>query len=44
VVRMTVEGIGTIENTVGGRREAVTRVPARTRPRNRIASAAPSGT
>ncbi|MNW51611.1 fumarylacetoacetate hydrolase family protein [Arthrobacter sp. JUb115] len=29
VVRMTVEGIGTIENTVGVRREAETRVPAR---------------
>jgi 2-keto-4-pentenoate hydratase/2-oxohepta-3-ene-1,7-dioic acid hydratase in catechol pathway len=43
VVRMTVEGIGTIENTVGARREAVTRVPARTRPRNRVAAAAPSG-
>lgn len=36
VVRMTVEGIGTIENTVGTRREAVTRIPARTRPRSRI--------
>jgi len=43
VVRMTVEGIGTIENTVGTRREALTRVPARTRPRNWIAAAAPSG-
>jgi 2-keto-4-pentenoate hydratase/2-oxohepta-3-ene-1,7-dioic acid hydratase in catechol pathway len=43
VVRMTVEGIGTIENTVGARREAVTRVPARPRPRNRVAAAAPSG-
>ncbi|WP_217376632.1 fumarylacetoacetate hydrolase family protein [Paenarthrobacter ureafaciens] len=32
-VRMTVEGIGTIENTVGSRREAITRVPARKRPR-----------
>jgi hypothetical protein len=38
---MTVEGIGSIENTVGARREAVTRVPARTRPRNRVAAAAP---
>ncbi len=37
VVRMTVEGIGTIENTVGERREAVTRVSARSRPRNRVA-------
>ncbi|SDX49596.1 2-keto-4-pentenoate hydratase/2-oxohepta-3-ene-1,7-dioic acid hydratase (catechol pathway) [Arthrobacter sp. cf158] len=35
VVRMTVEGIGTIENTVGERRDAVTRVAARSRPRNR---------
>ncbi len=43
VVRMTVEGIGTIENTVGDRREAVTRVPARPRPRNRVAAAVPSG-
>ena len=43
VVRMTVEGIGTIENTVGTRREAVTRVPARTRPRNRVATAVASG-
>ncbi|MGO4588959.1 fumarylacetoacetate hydrolase family protein [Paenarthrobacter sp. 2TAF44] len=34
-VRMTVEGIGSIENTVGERREAVTRVAARNRPRNR---------
>jgi len=33
VVRMTVEGIGTIENTVGERREAVTRVAAGHRPR-----------
>ena len=39
VVRMTVEGIGTIENTVGSRREATTRVPARPRPRNRVAAA-----
>ena len=35
VVRMTVEGVGSIENTVGIRREAVTRVPARNRPRTR---------
>jgi 2-keto-4-pentenoate hydratase/2-oxohepta-3-ene-1,7-dioic acid hydratase in catechol pathway len=35
LVRMTVEGIGSIENTVGERREAVTRVAARNRPRNR---------
>ncbi|WP_284988035.1 MULTISPECIES: fumarylacetoacetate hydrolase family protein [unclassified Arthrobacter] len=35
VVRMSVEGIGTIENTVGARREAATRVPARNRPRVR---------
>lgn len=34
-VRMSVEGIGIIENTVGARREALTRVPARQRPRNR---------
>ncbi|WP_026540561.1 fumarylacetoacetate hydrolase family protein [Paenarthrobacter nicotinovorans] len=31
-VRMTVDGIGSIINTVGERREAVTRVPARSRP------------
>ncbi|WP_458109492.1 fumarylacetoacetate hydrolase family protein [Arthrobacter sp. R3-55] len=31
-VRMTVEGIGSILNTVGERREALTRVPARNRP------------
>jgi 2-keto-4-pentenoate hydratase/2-oxohepta-3-ene-1,7-dioic acid hydratase in catechol pathway len=37
VVRMTVEGIGTIENTVGSRREASTRVAARQRPRIRVA-------
>ena len=43
VVRMTVEGIGSIENTVGSRREAVTRVPARSRPRNRVAAAVSSG-
>jgi 2-keto-4-pentenoate hydratase/2-oxohepta-3-ene-1,7-dioic acid hydratase in catechol pathway len=35
VVRMSVEGIGTIENTVGTRREGATRVPARNRPRVR---------
>jgi 2-keto-4-pentenoate hydratase/2-oxohepta-3-ene-1,7-dioic acid hydratase in catechol pathway len=35
-VRMSVEGIGIIENTVGARREAVPRVPARPRPRNRV--------
>ncbi|WP_395400111.1 fumarylacetoacetate hydrolase family protein [Arthrobacter sp. UC242_113] len=34
-VRMTVEGIGSIENTVGERREAATLVAARSRPRNR---------
>jgi len=44
VVRMTVEGIGSIENTVGSRREASTRVPARPRPRNRVAAAVTSGT
>ncbi|VXB40878.1 Hydroxylase [Arthrobacter sp. 9V] len=38
VVRLNVEGIGSIENTVGGRREAVTRVGARNRPRNRTVS------
>jgi hypothetical protein len=37
-----VEGIGTIENTVGERREAATRVSARVRPRNRVAAAATS--
>ncbi len=40
VVRMTVEGIGSIENVVGERREAVTRVPARNRPRHRDISLA----
>jgi len=40
---MTVEGIGTIENTVGARREAVTRVAARTRPRNRTVQPASAG-
>ncbi|MCF3140712.1 fumarylacetoacetate hydrolase family protein [Paenarthrobacter sp. AR 02] len=35
VVTLTVEGIGAIHNTVGERREASTRVPARPRPRNR---------
>lgn len=44
VVRMTVEGIGTIENTVGERRNAGTLVSARQRPRNRVASTVPSGT
>jgi 2-keto-4-pentenoate hydratase/2-oxohepta-3-ene-1,7-dioic acid hydratase in catechol pathway len=44
VVRMTVEGIGSIENTVGARREALTRIPARVRPRNRVAPVATSGT
>ena len=39
LVRMTVEGIGSIENVVGERREAVTRIPARNRPRNRTAPA-----
>lgn len=39
VVQMTVEGIGTIENTVGERRVASTRVAARTRPRNRAVAA-----
>lgn len=34
VVRMTVEGIGTIENTVGTRRHAVTQVPAWVRSRD----------
>lgn len=34
-VRLTVDGIGSIENTIGTRREATTRVPARPRPRNR---------
>jgi 2-keto-4-pentenoate hydratase/2-oxohepta-3-ene-1,7-dioic acid hydratase in catechol pathway len=43
VVRMTVEGIGSIENTVGARRDAVTRVTAAARPRNRVAAPAPSG-
>lgn len=37
-VRMTVEGIGTIQNTVGRRREAVTSVAARVRPRRRAFS------
>ncbi|MCM0615049.1 fumarylacetoacetate hydrolase family protein [Paenarthrobacter sp. MSM-2-10-13] len=40
VVRMAVEGIGSIENTVGERRNGVTRVPARNRPRNRTVSVA----
>lgn len=43
VVRMTVEGIGTIENTVGSRRQAVTRVAARPRPRNRTVQPASAG-
>lgn len=43
VVRMAVEGIGSIENAVGERRDAVTRVAARTRPRNRAVSALTSG-
>jgi 2-keto-4-pentenoate hydratase/2-oxohepta-3-ene-1,7-dioic acid hydratase in catechol pathway len=43
VVRLTVEGIGTIENTVGPRREASTRVAARDRPRNRVAAPAVQG-
>ncbi|MEC3853994.1 fumarylacetoacetate hydrolase family protein [Paenarthrobacter ureafaciens] len=42
-VRMTVEAIGSIENVVGERRDAVTRVAARTRPRNRAVSALNSG-
>ena len=44
VVRMTVEGIGTIDNTVGERRDASTRVGARLRPRNRIATKVTSPT
>ena len=40
VVRMTVEGIGSIENTVGERRAAITRVPALSRPRRRVAATA----
>ncbi|MFK0038266.1 fumarylacetoacetate hydrolase family protein [Paenarthrobacter sp. NPDC090517] len=40
VVRMTVEGIGSIENTVGERRTAITRVPALSRPRHRVAATA----
>ncbi|WP_420181025.1 fumarylacetoacetate hydrolase family protein [Paenarthrobacter sp. TA1.8] len=40
VVRMTVEGIGSIENTVGERRAAITRVPALSRPRHRVAATA----
>ncbi|MGQ3382641.1 fumarylacetoacetate hydrolase family protein [Glutamicibacter sp. TV12E] len=32
-VEMSVEGIGIISNTVGARREAITRVPSRPRPR-----------
>ncbi|MGJ0383789.1 fumarylacetoacetate hydrolase family protein [Paenarthrobacter nicotinovorans] len=43
VVRMTVEGIGSIENTVGNRRHAVTRIAAKDRPRNRVAAAYSSG-
>lgn len=43
VVRLTVEGIGTIENTVGPRREGSTRVAARHRPRNRVAAPAVRG-
>lgn len=31
VVRMTVEGVGTIENTIGDQRKGVTRVPARSK-------------
>lgn len=36
VVEMSIEGIGTITNTVGERRTATTRVPARSRPRLRV--------
>lgn len=42
-VRLTVEGIGSIENTIGTRREATTRVPARPRPRNRRRETAAEG-
>jgi 2-keto-4-pentenoate hydratase/2-oxohepta-3-ene-1,7-dioic acid hydratase in catechol pathway len=42
-VRMTVEGLGSIENTVGERREANTLVPARPRPRNRTRTTARAG-
>ncbi|GAA3311179.1 fumarylacetoacetate hydrolase family protein [Arthrobacter ramosus] len=42
-VRMSVEGIGTIENTVGERRDAMTRVPAKPRARARTAQPASRG-
>ena len=41
VVRLTVEGIGSLENRVGSRREALTRVAAVPRPRTREAAAQP---
>ena len=40
VVQMSVEGIGTITNTVGIRREATTRIPSLPRPRLRTRQAA----
>ena len=33
IVEMNVKGIGTISNTIGARRDAITRVPSRPRPR-----------